>query len=93
MQVPSIGGSRYFLLFIDDYSHYRTVYFLKQKSEIKHRIEEYLKSAKSDTAFEVKLFRSDNGTEFTNIAVDQLFKEIGIRHQRTVIYRVQRTVI
>lgn len=86
MQVPSIGGSRYFLLFKDDYSHYRTVFFLKEKSEVKRHIATYLKSTKADTGFDVKLFRSDNGTEFTNIDVDKLFKELGIRHQRTVIY-------
>lgn len=86
MQVSSIGGSRFFLLFKDDYSHYRTVFFLKQKSEVKHCIATYLRQAKVDTGFDVKLFRSDNGLEFTNIDVDKLFKEIGIRHQRTVIY-------
>lgn len=30
MQETSIGGSRYFVLFKDDYSHYRTVFFIKQ---------------------------------------------------------------
>ncbi|GJV30171.1 retrovirus-related pol polyprotein from transposon TNT 1-94 [Tanacetum coccineum] len=33
MSVDSIGGSRYFLLFIDDYSRMSWVYFLKNKSE------------------------------------------------------------
>lgn len=29
---PSLGGSRFHLLFIDDYSRYVVVYFLKRKS-------------------------------------------------------------
>lgn len=46
----------------------------------------YLRSAKTDTGFDVKLFRSDNGTEFTNIDVEMILKELGIRHQRTGPY-------
>lgn len=34
MEEASHGGSRYFLLLKDDFSHYRHVYFLKQKSEV-----------------------------------------------------------
>lgn len=34
MEKDSIGGSRYFLLLKDDYSHYHHVYFLKAKSEV-----------------------------------------------------------
>ena len=33
MQVTSIGGSTYFMTFIDDFSHRTWVYFLKNKSE------------------------------------------------------------
>jgi hypothetical protein len=33
MQTPSLGGSIYFLTFIDDYSRKTWVYFLKHKSE------------------------------------------------------------
>ena len=33
MQTPSIGGARFFLLFKDEASGFRTVYFLKHKSE------------------------------------------------------------
>lgn len=31
MEVCSIGGSKYFLLFKDDFSGYKFVYFLKNK--------------------------------------------------------------
>eukprot|EP00111_Clytia_hemisphaerica_P023199 TCONS_00068237-protein len=34
MDVPSVGGSRYFVTFIDDYSRYTTVYMMKHKSEV-----------------------------------------------------------
>ena len=33
MNEPSLDGSKYFLLLKDDYSHFRTVYFPKNKSK------------------------------------------------------------
>jgi len=34
MSTDSLGGARYFLLFIDDFSRHTTVYTIKQKSEV-----------------------------------------------------------
>ncbi len=34
MQVNSLGGARYYLLFRYEYSNYRAVYFNKQESEL-----------------------------------------------------------
>jgi len=33
MSIKSLGGALFFLLFIDDYSRYTHIYFLKKKSE------------------------------------------------------------
>lgn len=33
MEVNSLNGSKYFMLFVDDYSRMTFIYFLKQKSE------------------------------------------------------------
>lgn len=85
MQTTSLGGSRYFVLFKDDFSNYRTVYFMKQKSEVSRYIEKYLNLVKSINST-VSVFRSDNGLEFVNVAVIKLFEMNGVRHQRTVTY-------
>lgn len=42
MQENSLGGARYFLQLKDDYSHWRTIYFIKQKSETSRCIEDFL---------------------------------------------------
>jgi hypothetical protein len=34
IKLSSIGGCRYFMLLIDDFSHYILVYFLKKKLEV-----------------------------------------------------------
>lgn len=85
IQETSIGGSRYFVLFKDDFSSYRVVYFLKRKSEVSGCIEKYLHSVKSINST-VSVFRSDNGLEFVNTSITEIFEVNGIRHQRTVPY-------
>ncbi len=41
MKMQSIGGAKYFVTFIDDYSHYTVVYFLKEKSEVFAKFKEF----------------------------------------------------
>lgn len=45
MPKPSVAGSRYFLLFRDDFSRYRVVYFMKHKSEVFELFKRYVKMA------------------------------------------------
>lgn len=64
MEKESIGGLKYYLLFKDDYSYNRTVYFIKYESEVKNVIETVIHKIKTDTGFMVKVLRTDN--EFVN---------------------------
>ena len=32
--VPTVGGSRYFVIFIDDFSRYIWIYLMKNRSEV-----------------------------------------------------------
>lgn len=86
MEESSIGGARYFLLLKDDYSHFRFVYFLKQKSEVANNVKKFVTLAQKDHGHNIRIFRSDNGTEFVNDEMKTFFEEIGIHHQRTVPY-------
>ncbi|CAH2105332.1 unnamed protein product [Euphydryas editha] len=86
MEVPSVGGSRYFVIFKDDYSNYRSVYFIKGKDEVKRCISDFLNKAENVTKNKVLYFRSDNGLEFMNNEVRKLFEKRGIIHQTTVPY-------
>ena len=49
MNVDSIGGSKYVLTFTDDYTRYVTVYFLKYKSEVLSKFEEYVNMVQNAT--------------------------------------------
>lgn len=86
IQVKSISGSRYFLLLKDDFSHFRSVYFLKRKEEVIHCIEGFLKTAEKQCPGGIKILMTDNGLEFINKEVKKLTHQNGVRHQRTVIY-------
>lgn len=86
IEVKSLGGARYFVLFKDDFSHFRTVYFIKQKSEVAELVKKYMRSMKSDMSCSVVVFRSDNGLEYINKNVKSFFESYGITHQTTVAY-------
>ena len=86
MNEYSLGGSKYFLIFKDDYSHFRTVYFLKQKSEAVNKLEVYLNLVENQFNRQVKILKSDNGTEITNTKSRNMLERLGIFHQRSAEY-------
>ena len=62
----SIGGSRYALTFTDDYSRWKTVYFLHHKSEAITKLKAYLLDMKGllGNSYSVRRIHSDGGGEF-----------------------------
>ena len=65
MQIATPRGSKYFVLFTDDFSSYRTVFFLKQKSEVADSFKDYVNILRTETGQPVHTLRADNGGEFT----------------------------
>ena len=57
MNVNSVGGSRYFVTFIDDYSRYTTVYIIKHKSEVLEKFKEFVEMAENITGCRIKALR------------------------------------
>jgi len=53
-EVPSAKGYGYFVLFKNDFSRYRYVYFLKEKSEVVSKLEQMLLTTKT-IAFDTQL--------------------------------------
>ena len=86
MHVNSFGNSRYYVTFIDDYSRYTYVYFIKRKSEVFEKSKEFFSYATNTTGKKVKALRPDNGGEYCSIAFQAYMKQHGIVHQTTVPY-------
>ena len=92
MHVKSFGNSQYFVTFIDDYSRYTQVYFLKSKDEVLEKFKEFV-SYVSTLGKKVKVLRSDNGGEYCSKAFDDYLKKNGILHQTTVPYNPEQNGI
>ena len=86
MEHQSIGKSRYFLLLKDDFSHYKFVYFLNQKSQTTKCFEDFLKSTETQLERKIKTLRTDNGLEFTNKEMQEIMWKYGIKHETSTAY-------
>jgi transposase InsO family protein len=86
----SIGGNKYGLVIIDDYSHFTWVFFLQDKSETQEVLKKFLKRAQNEFDAKVKRIRSDNCTEFKNTQVKDYLDEEGIKHEFSPPYTPQQ---
>lgn len=82
----SIGGSIYFVVFKDDFSHMRFVYCLKNKTEVAEKLKSFITFSEKQYGHKIKAFQSDQGTECDNVDVNNFLEENGIQHRRSVVY-------
>jgi hypothetical protein len=61
--VPSLGGSMYYVSFIDDFSRKTWIYFLRKKSEVLDKFKEFKYLVENQTDKNIKVLRTDNGGE------------------------------
>ena len=90
MSIDSVGGSRYFVTFIDDYLKYTTVYIIKHKSEVLQEFREYVDMVENFTGLRVKRVRSDNAQEYVSKHFKNYCKCCGIMRDDTVPYTPQQ---
>ena len=86
MEIVSIGGSRYFLTFIDDSSRKAFVYFLKTKTVVLEAFQHFKSFAENQTGEKIKRLRSDNGKEYMNREMKQFLCRSGIHHETSAPY-------
>ncbi len=90
MSVASPGGSRYFIVFKDDFSGYRSLYFMKNKSEAFGFFKQFAALLKNQTGNSIKTVRSDNGGEFVSGEFETHLKNQGIRHESSAPHTPQQ---
>ena len=83
----SLNGAGYFLLFVDDYNRFCSVYFLKNKSEVFEESVRFKATVERETGYKLKMVRFDNGGEFTFQKLEEQLTREGIKHQLTVPYK------
>ena len=66
MQTPSLGGCKYFVTFIDDFTRCCKVYFMKHKSEVLEKFKDFETVYTNECGERICKLRSDNGGEYVS---------------------------
>jgi transposase InsO family protein len=86
----SIGGSKYGLVIVDDFSRFTWVFCLQEKFETQGTLKRLLRRDQNEFELKVKKIRSDNGSEFKNLQVEEYLEEEGIKHEFSAPYTPQQ---
>nr|GFC33595.1 integrase, catalytic region, zinc finger, CCHC-type, peptidase aspartic, catalytic [Tanacetum cinerariifolium] len=84
MRVASINGKRYVLVIVDDYSRYTWTHFLRSKDETPEVLIVFLRLVQRGLQAQVKVVRTDKGTEFLNQTLHAYLAAEGIKHQTSI---------
>lgn len=102
IDISSLGGSHYYVTFIDDATRKVWVYFLIQKSDIFQTFKKWKCLVENETGKKLKCLRSDNGGEYCSHEFEDYCSTNGICRQKTiprtpqengVAERMKRTII
>ena len=80
----SLGGNRYYLTFVDDFSRKSWVYLLREKSEVLKYFKKWKVMAEKQSEKKLKIFRTDRGGEYLSTEFKNFLSEQGIVHQVTM---------
>ncbi|CAN1852261.1 Retrovirus-related Pol polyprotein from transposon TNT 1-94 [Linum perenne] len=75
----SRSGYKYMITFIDDYSRYVWLDFMKEKSEALEKFKLFKEKAKTEAGQNVQCLRTNNGGEYTSHEFCNYLKKLGIR--------------
>lgn len=84
MSSPSLGGSSYFVTFIDDASRYTWIYALKNKDDVFKTFQQWKEMVELSSGHRIKTLRSDNGGEYCSKKFETYLATHGIRHETTI---------
>jgi hypothetical protein len=74
----TLGGRRYILLLVDDATKYMWVAFLIEKSNAAKSIKKIQAAAKNKCGRKLRVFRTDNDSEFTSASFAKYFVDQGV---------------
>jgi transposase InsO family protein len=84
------GGSKYFLLIVDDFSRYMWLEVLHSKDEAFRFFKKIKALAETDRGVKLRAFRTDRGGEFNSLEFTTFCEEAGIRRNTTAPYSPQQ---
>ena len=72
---PSLGGKKYCLVIVDDYSRFTWVYFFKSKDETQQAVIDFSNEVQRQHNVPILAIRSHNGSEFKNYTLNEFLSE------------------
>lgn len=93
MRLNSLGGARYFLILVDDYTRFTYVTFLKKKSDTLCEFKRFVTMIDTQGNGQIRALRTDNGTEYVNKAFNNYLTSKGIVHQTSAPYTPEQNGI
>lgn len=86
-------GTRYLLMFTDDYSRKTFSYLIKSKKEVLNKFIEFKTLVENQTNLKIKKIRADSGLEYCNHLFENFLKKYGIIHETTVPYTPEQNSV
>ncbi|KAG9458911.1 hypothetical protein H6P81_003419 [Aristolochia fimbriata] len=88
--ISTMGGSAYYVVFIDDFSRFVWVYLLQSRSAFYTAYVEFSTMVRLSLFKSIKIFRSDSGGEYVSHQFRALLKSHGTQHQLSCPYTPQQ---
>lgn len=82
---PTWDGNRYFVTFLDDFTHYTMAFLIKSKEKVPRKFKEYVERIEARWDKRVYKLRCDSGKKFINDKVIRC-EDKGIELDRTIPY-------
>ncbi|GJX25690.1 retrovirus-related pol polyprotein from transposon TNT 1-94 [Tanacetum coccineum] len=90
ISVESINRKKYILVFVDDYTRFGWVRFLRTKDETPEVIKKFIILTQRTLNATVRYLRTDNGTEFVNKTLTEFYDSVRITHNTSVPWTLQQ---
>ena len=76
--ITTQGGSRYFVIFVDDFSRYTWIYLFKNRSKLYQIYRDFTKRIETQFYKPIKVFRFDNAKEYKAHEFIAILHQFGI---------------
>ena len=81
--ITSIGRSRYYVVFIDDYSRYSWIFLMKSHSKLQKIYCNFAKMVETQFSQHIMIFQSNNAFEYTQYDFQAILHSYGTIHDLT----------
>ena len=88
-----MSGTRYFVIFIDDFLRKIWLYVLKSKGNCFEKFKEFQGLVEIQLHYKIKTFWLDNGRMFVSKALNQFLKDHSIEKQTSIPYTLQQNAV